>query len=278
MNSIDARGRPHGPLATPARGWQLDLGGAGSGGAVTLLDPAGAGIHSAGVDLVEVARIRRAILRSGEPFVRRVFGERERAAVSREPDQRIAELAALFGVKESVVKAMGGMPLGGNYADICVDVPDSGSARAVRLTGELAHWARQHQVEVLAGSAPAGDGMLLSWALALARDAPATTAHTSGAHTSGAHTSGAHTSGAQTSGAQTSGAQTSGVLSASALSASAQTSGAHTSGAHTTGAHTTGAQTSGSLASEARSGEAASGPAGTGQPPPGQPETGEVRP
>jgi phosphopantetheine--protein transferase-like protein len=171
MNSLDARGRPHGPLASPTPRWQLDLGDAGSGGAVTLVDPSGSGIHAAGVDVVDVARIRRAVLRSGELFVRRVFGERERAAVSREPDRRIVELAALFGVKESVVKAMGGMPLGGSYADICVDVPDSGSARAVRLTGELAHWARQHQVELLAGSAPAGDGVLLSWALALAHDA-----------------------------------------------------------------------------------------------------------
>jgi len=243
MNSIDARGRPHGPLATPARGWQVDIGGAGAGGAVTLVDPSGAGIYSAGVDLVEVARIRRAILRSGEPFVRRVFGERERAAVSREPDERIVELAALFGVKESVVKAMGGMPLGGNYADICVDVPDSGSARAVRLTGELAHWARQHQVEVLAGSAPAGDGMLLSWALALARDAPAISAQTTSAQTGGSQPGAAVASSAQTGSAQT-----------------------------------TSAQTSGSVAGESRSGEAASGPAGTGRTPPGQQETGEVRP
>jgi holo-[acyl-carrier protein] synthase len=208
MNSIDARGRPRGPLARPTRGWQLDLGDAG---AVTLLDRFGAGIHSAGVDLVEVARIRRAVLRSGEAFVRRVFGERERATVSRDPDRRIAELAALFGVKESVVKAMGGMPPGGNYADICVDIcvdlPDS-SARAVRLTGELAHWAAQHRVEVLAGSAPAGDGMLLSWALALARDAPSTgglasqarsgeaapgAAGTGQPHTGGPHTGGPHT-------------------------------------------------------------------------------------
>jgi holo-[acyl-carrier protein] synthase len=117
-----------------------------------------------------VARIRRAVIRSGEPFVRRVFGERELAAVSRDPDRRIAELAALFGVKESVVKAMGGMPLGGNYADICVDVAPSGSACTVRLGGELGCWARRHQVEVLAGSAPAGQDMLLSWALALTGD------------------------------------------------------------------------------------------------------------
>jgi holo-[acyl-carrier protein] synthase len=168
MNSTDARGGPQGPPATPAPGWQLALGGGGSGGTITLVECAAAGVHSAGVDLVDVARIRRAVIRSGEPFVRRVFGERERAAVSRDPDRRIAELAALFGVKESVVKAMGGMPLGGNYADICVEAAAGGSAWTVRLSGELARWARRHQVQVLAGSAPAGEGMLLSWALALA--------------------------------------------------------------------------------------------------------------
>jgi holo-[acyl-carrier protein] synthase len=172
MNSIDARGRSHGPYGTPAPGWQVTLGSGDSGGSITLVDGplaggSGAGIHSAGVDLVEVARIRRAVLRSGEPFVRRVFGERERAAVGHDPDRRIAELAALFGVKESVVKAIGGMPLGGNYADICVDVAASGVPRQVRLRGELGRWARRHRVQVLAGSAPAGEGMLLSWAVAL---------------------------------------------------------------------------------------------------------------
>jgi holo-[acyl-carrier protein] synthase len=170
MNSIDARGRPNGPPAPPTPGWQLALGDGDSGGAITLVERSGVGIHSAGVDLVDVGRIRRAVIRSGEPFVRRVFGERERAAVSRDPERRIAELAALFGVKESVVKAMGGMPLGGNYADITVDVAPSGSACTVQLRGELARWARRHQVEILAGSAPAGEGMLLSWALALGRD------------------------------------------------------------------------------------------------------------
>jgi holo-[acyl-carrier protein] synthase len=167
MNSSAAQGHSHDPSSTSIPGWQLAFGEADTAGAIGLVTRLAAGIHSAGVDLVDVTRFRRAVTRSGEPFVRRVFGERERAGVSRDPDQRIFDLAALFGVKESVVKAIGGMPLGGNWADICVQAGGGGSTYTVRLYGELAGWARRHGVELIAGSAPAGDGLLLCWALAL---------------------------------------------------------------------------------------------------------------
>ena len=153
------------------RRWQLALGDRGSGGLISLLGGSAAGppptVCSAGVDLVDVARFRRAVDRSGEPLVRRVFTEPERAAVSTDPDRRVVELAALFGVKESVVKAIGGMPRGGRYSDIQVEVGAGGSPQAVRLAGQLARWANGHRVELLAGSAPAGDELLLAWALAL---------------------------------------------------------------------------------------------------------------
>jgi hypothetical protein len=141
-------------------------------------------IHTAGVDLVDVARFRTAVARSGEPFLRRVFGQRERAAVSPEPERRIAELAALFGVKESVVKAIGGMPVGGRYADIGTAVsgagitgagttgPGPGAGRTVRLGGELARWAGRHRVELVAGTAPAGAELQLSWVVAVSQPEP----------------------------------------------------------------------------------------------------------
>src|SRR5436190_5549674 len=111
-------------------GWQLSPDAAASGGLIGLSGGAAGGspgVRAAGVDLVDVARFRRAVERSGEPFVRRVFAEQERAAVSTDADRRVVELAAMFGVKESVVKAIGGMPLGGSYADIRVEVAAAGS-------------------------------------------------------------------------------------------------------------------------------------------------------
>jgi hypothetical protein len=59
------------------------------------------------------------------------------------------------------------MPRGGRYSDIQVEVGAGGSPQAVRLVGQLAHWANGHRVELLAGSAPAGDELMLAWALAL---------------------------------------------------------------------------------------------------------------
>src|SRR5205823_8824720 len=53
--------------------WQLSPDAAASGGLIRLSGGAAGGspgVRSAGVDLVDVARFRRAVERSGEPFVR----------------------------------------------------------------------------------------------------------------------------------------------------------------------------------------------------------------
>lgn len=59
-----------------------------------------------GVDVVEVARIERAVARWGDAFVRRIYTpdeiERSRAAVVQSP-----RLAARFAAKEAVMKALG---------------------------------------------------------------------------------------------------------------------------------------------------------------------------
>jgi holo-[acyl-carrier protein] synthase len=56
-----------------------------------------------GVDIIETARIERAIARHGERFFRRFFTEQER----RQCDGRIPSLAGRFAVKEAVAKALG---------------------------------------------------------------------------------------------------------------------------------------------------------------------------
>jgi holo-[acyl-carrier protein] synthase len=56
-----------------------------------------------GVDIIEIARIERAIARWGERFLRRVYTEREIELCQ----SRAASLAARFAAKEAVMKALG---------------------------------------------------------------------------------------------------------------------------------------------------------------------------
>ena len=58
---------------------------------------------TSGVDLIEIARIERALDRHGERFLNRVFTADEVRYARRRP----AELAARFAAKEAVSKALG---------------------------------------------------------------------------------------------------------------------------------------------------------------------------
>jgi holo-[acyl-carrier protein] synthase len=63
-------------------------------------------IIGSGVDMAEVSRIRAAIDRYGERFVRRVYTEREIAYVERKAN-RFERFAARFAAKEAGMKALG---------------------------------------------------------------------------------------------------------------------------------------------------------------------------
>lgn len=67
------------------------------------LDPERAGLITAGVDIIEIARIQRALDDFGERFLRKVYTERERAWYG----TRVPELAARFAAKEATSKALG---------------------------------------------------------------------------------------------------------------------------------------------------------------------------
>ena len=66
-------------------------------------DPERSGRVAVGVDIIEIARIQRALDDFGERFLRRIFTERE---VDRYR-HRISELAARFAAKEATSKALG---------------------------------------------------------------------------------------------------------------------------------------------------------------------------
>ena len=70
---------------------------------VPELDADRAGLITAGVDIIEIARIQRALDDFGERFLRKVYTERERARYA----TRVAELAARFAAKEATSKALG---------------------------------------------------------------------------------------------------------------------------------------------------------------------------
>lgn len=70
---------------------------------VPEFDPEASGAVAVGVDLIEVARIERALSDFGDRFLRRIYTERERERYA----GRISELAARFAAKEATSKALG---------------------------------------------------------------------------------------------------------------------------------------------------------------------------
>ena len=60
-------------------------------------------MHFLGLDIVEIARIEKALARWGERFLHRVYTERELELYR----DRVPELAARFAAKEAVMKALG---------------------------------------------------------------------------------------------------------------------------------------------------------------------------
>ncbi|MCI3927950.1 4'-phosphopantetheinyl transferase family protein [Streptomyces sp. AN091965] len=129
-----------------------------------------AALHSAGVDLVDLRRWELALARCGEGLARRYFAPQERC-VARElatAERGFAEiLGHLFGVKESVVKVVGGLPPTARLADIHVEIPADGNDKqpwTVRLCGPLGEWARAERLDVVGASTPLESGMALAWA------------------------------------------------------------------------------------------------------------------
>jgi holo-[acyl-carrier protein] synthase len=130
-----------------------------------IVNPPGTTAYAAGVDLADGERLGLALVRSGPGLLRRLFNRDERAACADGTD--LATTARLFGIKESVIKAAGGLPPGGRYRDIEIDTTGADTV-AVTLRGELGRWADTTGVQLVAGGAPLADGPVLAWALASA--------------------------------------------------------------------------------------------------------------
>ncbi len=59
-----------------------------------------------GIDIIEIDRIRKSILRHGSHFIKKIFTQREQEYCSRYQDP-VPRYAGKFAAKEAVVKALG---------------------------------------------------------------------------------------------------------------------------------------------------------------------------
>jgi holo-[acyl-carrier protein] synthase len=90
-----------------------------------------------GVDIIETARINRAVGRWGERFLRRIFTERELELYRNKP----ASLAARFAGKEAVIKVLGART-GGSWREIEI-LSGPGGKPFVHLYGKVKNRARK---------------------------------------------------------------------------------------------------------------------------------------
>lgn len=101
-----------------------------------------------GIDLVEVARIRRMVDSYGQHFLDRCFTSSEQAYAAARPKRRAEHLAGRFAVKEAVLKVLGtGWSQGIGWTDIEV-VNDLNGKPSVRLDGRCAALAKSIGVAI----------------------------------------------------------------------------------------------------------------------------------
>jgi len=121
-------------------------------------------ILGVGVDLVEVARIERAMARH-EGFVSRVFSprERERCEGCRRPGRRYA---ACFAAKEAAAKALGTGVKGFSWPELEMLTGEDG-APYMELSGRAREVASRHGVEAIMVSVSHSGGLAVAVAQAL---------------------------------------------------------------------------------------------------------------
>lgn len=115
------------------------------------------GIFGIGIDIVEVARVRAAIAKHGDPYLAKVFTDDERAYCDGQHDPAI-HYAARFAAKEAVAKALGtGIGKHAGLKDLEV-VRDDAGAPKILLHGAAKDFAKARGiVQVLISLTHTGD-------------------------------------------------------------------------------------------------------------------------
>jgi holo-[acyl-carrier protein] synthase len=99
-----------------------------------------------GLDLVETARVERALSRFGERFVAKLMDPEEAAALPGEAAARAQALSLAVAAKEAASKALGtGWSQGVRWRDVVVRTgAEAGGEPSVSLRGRAAEVARAH--------------------------------------------------------------------------------------------------------------------------------------
>jgi len=102
-------------------------------------------MHYIGIDIVEIARIERAIVGKGDGFLHRIFTEPELKLCLNKP----SSLAARFAGKEAVIKALGIQTKGISWRQIEI-LADPNGKPVVHLYGEAQNQADSLGLDKLA--------------------------------------------------------------------------------------------------------------------------------
>jgi holo-[acyl-carrier protein] synthase len=102
-----------------------------------------------GIDIAEVGRVKAAIERYGETFLRRVYTANERQYCERFKN-KYERYAGRFAAKEAAMKALGtGWSRGVRWVDVEV-VREKGGRPTIKLAGEAANVASRLNVKNIA--------------------------------------------------------------------------------------------------------------------------------
>ncbi len=93
-------------------------------------------MHCIGIDIIEIARIEKAIARRGEGFLHRVYTDPELRLYRKKP----SSLAVRFAAKEAVIKALG-KPASISFKEIEI-LSEPGGKPVVNLYGKTQNQAR----------------------------------------------------------------------------------------------------------------------------------------
>ena len=102
-------------------------------------------MHCIGVDIIEIARLEKAIARWGEGFFRRVYTDPELRLYRK----KLSSLAARFAAKEAVIKALGKPTRGVSLREIEI-LSDPSGKPLVRLYGKAQNQAKGLGLDKLA--------------------------------------------------------------------------------------------------------------------------------
>ena len=94
-------------------------------------------MHYIGIDIIGIARIKKAIARWGEGFLQRVYTELELKLYHKNP----SSLAARFAGKEAVIKTLGRHAKGISWKEIEI-LSDPSGQPLVRLYGKAQNQAK----------------------------------------------------------------------------------------------------------------------------------------